>query len=207
MTQIKKEPELEKVEASTPKPPAAPREVTIEPGSSFVANGRTYFVMDNFSIGRFDKIEDLEHELLQFSDKRTCHQVMVSAMKKINECSPGDAYMQLYNKVDSDQRNAKIIHYTLRLCTAYINTEDEDIRYLPDELIKRKIDDWSAEGLSARPFLVFAASACRGLLEYYSRPMQNILQDARTISELIAEALDIRTLIGSPNSGQVQPLT
>lgn len=160
-----------------------------------------YTVSESFTIGRFEKVEEMESELLQLSDIKSCHQAMVQAMAQINKMNPGEAYRILYNKMENDQRNAKLVHYSLRLCTAYINAEGEDTRYLTDETVKQKINDWSAEGLDVRPFLAFAVSVFRILMDHYSRPIQSILQETKQLKEAIQEVLDIRNLIPAGESG------
>jgi hypothetical protein len=168
--------------------------IEIKPGTSFEANGRKYTPSETFSIGRFSLVEELEEELIMLSDKRSCHAVMLSAMQKINDYNPGEAYTLMYNKIDSDQRNAKLVHYSLRLCTAYINYEGEDQRYLSEETIQTKIRDWSEAGLDVRPFVVFAVSVLRELLAHYKQPILNILQEAKAISNALDEALDTRNM-------------
>jgi hypothetical protein len=175
--------------------------IEIRAGVPFMANNRQYTPSETFSIGRFEKVEELEEELIQFSDKRTCHDVMLKAMAMINEFKPGDAYTLMFNKIDSDQRNAKLTHYTLRLCAAYINYEGEDIRYLTDEEISKKINDWSAEGLDVRPFVLFAVSALNELLRHYKQPIQNILEEAVEIKDALNEVLNIKTLTATADNG------
>jgi hypothetical protein len=179
------------------------RFVEIKPGQSFEANGKVYTPSETFAIGRFERVEEMEEELIMLSEKKTCHAIMLHAMKKINEFNPGEAYTALFNKIESDQRNAKMMHFTLRLCTAYINYEGEDPRYLTDDLIKVKINDWSEAGLDIRPFVLFAVSVLKELLDRYKNPIASILTEAKEIKEAISEVLDIKTL--TEPSGQETP--
>jgi hypothetical protein len=174
--------------------------VEIEPGKTFMANSRRYIVSDSFSIGRLAKIEELEEEMNMFSDKKTCHAVMLAAMGKINELNPGDAYALMYNKIEADRRNVKIAPYALRICAVYINREEENLGDITDTSIAEKINDWSEEGLDIRPFLAFAVSVFRELLQSYKLPIQNILAEAKVIASALEESFDIRSLMG--DSGQ-----
>lgn len=175
----------------------------LEGGDTFAANGKIYTVSDSFNVGRFDKVEELEEELIMVGDKRTCHEVMASAMGKINEFNPGEAFTLMYNKIESDQRNARLTHYLLRMCAVYINYQGEDVRYLTDETIKQKVSDWSAEGLPIAPFLIFAAGACREVLTRFKNPLVHLLNEAKEMSAALAEVLDIRNLTGEADSGLV----
>lgn len=176
----------------------------IEPGISFEANGKTYTPSETFAIGRFERVEEMEEELIMLSDKRTCHQVMLAAMEKINGFNPGEAYTLMYNKIEADQRNAKMVHYILRLCTAYINYEGEDPRYLTDDVIKQKIHDWSEAGLDIRPFVIFGVRVLRELTDRYKNPIVTILREAREVKEAIEEVLDIPSLMKDQDSGPAQ---
>lgn len=170
------------------------RQLIIQPGVSFEANGRTYTASETFTIGRFEKVEEMEEELMMFSGKKTCHQIMLQAMAHINAYKPGDAYTLLYNKIESDQRNVKLNHYILRLCAAYINYEGEDLRYLSDDTIKQKINDWAEAGLDINPFLFFAVNVFKELLQHYKQPIVNTLAEAKQIKEALEEVLDIKNL-------------
>lgn len=192
---------MDNVTAKEQEAPAPPKPVTIEPGGSFTANGKTYFISDSFTIGRFEKVEELEEELMNFSDQKSCHQTMMNAMKDINDLNPGKAYMTLYNKIDSDQRNSKIINFSVRLCTAYINAEGEDTRYLTEDLMKQKISDWSAEGLDARPFLSFAVHVFKTLFDSYKQHILDILKTAVSLKEGVEKLYDIRSLTEKAGNG------
>ncbi len=165
-----------------PDHPEAIKIVTLEPGSTFHANGRLYKVSDSFTIGRLERITVIEEELLLLGDQASCHQVILRAMEHINNYKPGEAYTLLYNKVESDRKNPKLLHYAVRACTAYINYEGEDLGYLTEEQIREKINDWSAEGLDVRPFIIFAATVFQQHLAPYRQDMENILTEVRRIS-------------------------
>lgn len=171
--------------------------VDLSPGSRFTANGKTYIVSEQFAIGRFAMFESLEEELIMLGDKRSCHDVMSKAMQKINQVNFGEAYTMMYNKIESDQKNARLSHYTLRMVAIFINWEGEDTRYITEETIKQKLTDWSEEGLSIVPFLVFGASVSRTFLEQYKAPLVQLLSEAKEVKEALAEVLDIQSLTGS----------
>lgn len=162
------------------------KDVDLTPGNTFFANGKKYTVNDTFAIGRFEKVVLLEEELMMLGDRSSCHEEMMKAMELINEYKPGLAYAILYNKIESDQKSEKLIPFVLRVCTAYINYEGEDVGYLTDEQIVDKVNDWAKEGLDIRPFFVFAVHVFGKLLQSYKQPIQSILTEARKIQEGIA---------------------
>lgn len=166
------------------------KEVDIEPGKSFTANGRKYSVNESFAIGRFHQVVLMEEELMLLGSRSSCHEEMKKAMDLINNHKLGEAYVVLFNKIESDNKSEQLIPYLLRLCTAYINYEGEDVGVLTDELISEKIEDWSKEGLDVRPFFAFAAIVYKQLLESYKQPIAAILAEAQTIGEAMKSLKD-----------------
>lgn len=163
--------------------------VDLTPGKTFTANGKTYKVSESFSIGRLAMVSLLEEELSILGSKPDALSIMAKAMEHINNYEPGEAYTLLRNKVHSESSNQKLMHYSLRACTAYINYEGEDLRYLTQEQIKEKINDWSEEGLDVRPFFVFAKAISGTLGNDLDNATQSILEKAQTIKEAVLPAI------------------
>ena len=55
----------------------------------------------------------------------------------------------------------------LRLCCLFINREDEDRRYIDEDLITEKIEDWKKEGIDMASFFGFASATIPGLKNLY----------------------------------------
>lgn len=177
------------------------KSVEIAPGKHFAANGKKYFIHETFTIGRLEQVNLMEEELAMFSDRPSCHKVMRQAMDMINEYKPGEAYTLLYNKIDSDLRNARLIHFSLRICTAYINAEGEDLAYLTEEQIRTKINDWAMEGLDVRPFTFFAMSVYKELLQNYKKDILNTLTEVRSIQSALNTEMGISNSTAEKNDG------
>jgi hypothetical protein len=174
-------------QSNTKAPVTAIKELELVPGSTFTANGRKYTVSGSFAIGRLEQVNLMEEELGMFANRSTCHKVMLHAMELINDSKPGQAYVELYNKLQSDQKNAKLMHFTIRVCTAYINYEGEDLGYLTDEQIQAKINDWSMEGLDVRPFMHFAMKFYHELYQHYGNDILNILTQVKSLKESLSQ--------------------
>lgn len=164
--------------------------VTLAPGAEFAANGKRYRVSDTFAIGRLDTVSLFEEEFVQGSAQAGCHGVMRQAMDLINDYKPGEAWAMLYNKIEADQRNSRMMHFALRSCTAYINAEGEDPRYLTEEMIAGKLHDWSEEGLDVRPFFAFAVTVSAQLTDVYRSDMEAILENAKSIKSALETEVD-----------------
>ncbi len=181
-------------------PAPTPKVVALTPGAEFAANGKRYRVSDTFAIGRLDTVSLFEEEFAQGSEQAGCHGVMLSAMAAINDYKPGEAYVMLYNKVEADQRNSRMMHFALRSCTAYINAEGEDPRYLTEEMIAGKLHDWSEEGLDVRPFFAFAVTVSAALTDVYKSDMEAILANARSIKSALESEIESLTEAMAPKA-------
>ena len=165
--------------------------VELSPGKSFKAGNRTYRVAESFSIGRLSMISMIEEELTLFGDMADAHSIMKEAMRLFNVGLSGDAYALLKNKVETDYKNAEIMHYALRACTVFINYDGEDLRTLTNDQIKEKISDWSEAGLDALPFMSFAVSVYRDRLGPYKKDILSILEEKRAIDQILKVTTDI----------------
>ena len=152
-------------------------------GTTFTANDRKYKVNDSFKVGRLQMVTLLEDELAQMAENKTCHSAMTKALHHINKAELGEAYVLLYNKIEHDKKVMNISHYALRICAAYINYEGEDDRFLTEETIKEKINDWAMEGLPVDPFMFLAVRKSREQLEIYKEGMLGILEQKLKIAE------------------------
>ena len=127
----------------------------------------------------------MEEELTILGGKRDALSVMAKAMEHINNYEPGEAYTLLRNKVHSENNNSKMMHYSLRICTAFINYEGEDIRNLTNDQIQEKITDWSEEGLDVRPFFALAKAVSKTNFESLDKSTQDILEAEQTVKEAL----------------------
>lgn len=177
----------------------------LEPGATFIANGKTYTVTEDITIGRLQKVEELEQEAFALSQTRDWHTLGRLILQRINNNEPGMVHTLVYNKMEADLKSAKVAHYLTRVVCAYINWNGEDVRYLTDETIKVKMDDFAGEGYSAAPFLLLAVRLCRGLFESYKVPILSILEEAENLKTALGKVLDIRTSIKIPDSGAAMP--
>lgn len=161
--------------------------IVLEPGKSFTANGKKYIVGSSYTIGRLDIASVLEEELMSMSYNRDSKATMRKALDHFNKGEIADAVVVLHNKINAGYVASKVGHIALRVCALFINREDEDARYITEEQIKDKINDWSVEGLDAAPFLAFVFVLYRQLMQSYETDITNILTQMTNIREIVSK--------------------
>jgi hypothetical protein len=137
----------------------------LEIGKPFTANDKTYIPTDYISIGRVEFLEKLKDEFIAQKNQNAVHQLFLSAMRNINECSPGDAFNELYKEVqpatiaDKEMILPKKIteyQYLFRVAACFINEEYEDPRYINEAIVTDKLKDWAV--IDFRSLFDFAMS-------------------------------------------------
>jgi hypothetical protein len=67
-----------------------------------------------------------------------------------------DASVETYNSIKAIDSFFERPAPVLRICACFINREGEDVRYLSDDDVRAKIEDWKEEGLSMESFFLLA---------------------------------------------------
>lgn len=133
----------------------------------FIANGKVYTIEGLISIERYAEFQLLEKELaygftvkgiaeklqqmwnngnkMKFSENAVIQNDLIRGMSKLMERTPT----------------------ALKLCTLFINTQDEDRKAINDDMINEKINDWKKEGIAMQDFFMVASNSVNGLLEIY----------------------------------------
>lgn len=139
----------------------------------FIANGTKYFIESSLSIDRYRKFEEIEIELGFGRSFSEIFDQVRAAMNDINGHKQGDAYVKLYNVVNGAQQLASKKPHVFRYCALFINAEDEDRKIISEDMINKKINDWTKEGLDYEPFFSFAITSLPGFKERYLKLIQH----------------------------------
>lgn len=142
---------------------------------SFEANGKTYIVeIGKLSIERYIIFQKLEVELPYnggFAGVMKSHKKVKEHLNKIELY---DAIVELDNidnclkKADKDKRVPAI-----DICSLFLNTKDEDRRYMSNELLAEKQEDFEKEGIPSDFFLHLASELIIGYRQYLNQKASN----------------------------------
>jgi hypothetical protein len=144
--------------------------ITITPDTKeFTACGKRYLIEEKISHQRWKEFQFFSQELMMGITPSQTMQAFLEIYKITNEegCRKGDIAviardaMKGLESIDTRRDSA------LMLCTLFINTEDEDRRYISDDLMEQKINDWLEEGIDEKSFFALALSSIDGFTEAY----------------------------------------
>jgi hypothetical protein len=132
---------------------------------SFMANGHKYIVESSLSIERYIAFQKIEVELAYGVGFLGVFNAFKKALEHLNKMQLADAIVILHNTLQSITKldNKKVP--ALDMCSLFINREDEDRRYISDEMLADKQKDWEIEGIPADFFLSIALNLVRGYKE------------------------------------------
>lgn len=147
--------------------------------TSFIANGKEYFIESGLSISRFCEYQILEKEAAfstsfsgMFKDLRDIYDLM-NSIKFVEASVKLDNLMSGVSKLQEKEPTL------LKMAALFINTANEDRATITADQITRKIEDWSHE-YDVRDFFNFALSTIKGFTQVYSSATQSTLVPAET---------------------------
>lgn len=140
----------------------------------FEANGVTYRIESGLSIERYCEFQVLEKELAYGMDFKALYGKMV----KINSLMNNVRFTEVAVLINDIMRGISKVEErepaVLKICTLFINTEDEDRAVISNDMMLKKMSDWKTEGISMKDFFTVALNSVNGFLEVYARLTQGI---------------------------------
>jgi hypothetical protein len=155
--------------------------ITIEATTKeFEANGKKYTIESQISADRYSFYL---RESIKFSFGQSVEQLF-QAFAEIYNCTNnpkkglGDIAVISRDAMKGIEGIVKRVEdpVALRLCCLFINREDEDRRYIDEDLITSKIDDWKKEGIDMTSFFQFASATIAGLKTLFEESSRIISQ-------------------------------
>lgn len=143
--------------------------------TSFMANGKEYFIEPSISVGR-NKIQNVLRLEFEFGmNHGDAYSKFKQAYESINNNKLADTAVALYNNLNYMQNVQNKYSAGIRLCTLFCNTKDEDRRYLTEAMIEEKIKDWAEEGYDEKDFFTLAVVSFKNSTEFFKDTIQSFL--------------------------------
>ena len=133
--------------------------------SSFIANGTTYYIESVLSVGRFIEFQQIEQEASFGMDLTSIWKELDQIDKDMNTIKFTDAAVRIRNLKNGIVNIQKKTPSIFKLCALFINMENEDRATITDDLISRKIEDWSE--YESEPFFGLALASINGFADIY----------------------------------------
>ena len=133
--------------------------------NQFTANGVKYTVEKDLSFARWDYFSALCVRLAYGRDYDSIQQALVKAVEHLDKVHLVKASVELNNILEGITSFPNRVDDAIAICALFINAEGEDRGVITGEMISKKKEDWTVEGLSAIPFQHLAGSLCGSLLK------------------------------------------
>jgi hypothetical protein len=140
--------------------------LTIDPATrDFTANGRKYIVENAISFQRWNEYQKLQVELGYSITFKELFEKLGEAYELLNSQKFADSAVCIRGIMKGiSDIDAKETPSALKLCALFINEENEDRRYINEDMINRKVDDWEKEGIDMNSFFQLALHILPGFL-------------------------------------------
>ncbi len=142
---------------------------------SFVANGVTYYISESISIERLRIKNRLDIAHSYGGDFSQVFGAVKQAYGKLNEQKLADAAFELRKLMEGMVNVDEGEIGAVRLCTLFMNTMDEDIRFYNKAVMDKKIADWEQEGIDSTYFFLRAISTIPDFTRHLKELTPNLL--------------------------------
>lgn len=144
--------------------------------SYFYAQGKKYNIENAYSIARYSMYQILEKELGFSTSFKQLFDDLVKLRQLLNKTEFVDGAVLLNNMITGCSNVSHNQHTALKMCALFCNTDDEDRTKITDDLIEKKIEDWTAEGYDIKDFFTLALNTINGYIEIYKSLTQSTTQ-------------------------------
>lgn len=142
----------------------------------FMANGHKYIISDKISIRRYAEYQKLQPKLTYGLGFDEIFKALKSAYTALNtkEGKVADAAVILHNIMNgvSKVEESSRVHPALKMAALFINREGEDLKVYDEELMNKKIEDWTEEGFNISDFFTLSLNSISGFREAYKESIQ-----------------------------------
>ena len=135
----------------------------------FSANGKTYFLETKLTITRYCEFQILQRELGMGMTLQEIYDGFLDCRKLLNQTRFVDIAVYV-DKILLHMSKLKEKEPTvLKICTLFINTEDEDRTTWGNDIVVKKLEDWKKEGIDVQDFFAVALTLVPGYIELYNK--------------------------------------
>lgn len=153
---------------------------------SFIANGKKYFLEKELSIQRSVFAESAKIELesgLRFGKYTEDWKKIWDMLNSPDKSHFADIAIVVHDHLKSFNNFIEDVHPVIKLCACFINAEGEDRRFINQDIVNAKAEDWIAEGLTMRSFFHLALS----FLAAEAKDLRSITEHISQLQERIIE--------------------
>ena len=131
----------------------------------FTANGHIYRIEALLSMERYAEYQALEKELIYGMDSKAMFAELRILWNNLDKQQFAASSVKVYDMMKAVQLVQTRESTAIKMCTLFINRDDEDRTKIDTAIMTAKINDWKEEGIAAQDFFVLASSSINGFRE------------------------------------------
>lgn len=144
---------------------------------SFTANGTEYLIRNTLTVERYKQFERMQNHYAFGLQFKQIYDRLEQSIDLANKGKGIEAWNVIFNlKEGIVYRIEDRQHPALLICSLFMVTRDEDITTWDEALAKRKIEDWTKEGIDINDFFQCASNFVNGFIQIYDEISQSILK-------------------------------
>lgn len=152
----------------------------------FEANGKTYYLETKLSITRYCEFQILQRELGMGMTVNEIYDGFMDMRKMLNANRFVDSAVYVDKIITHCAKLKEKEPTVLKLCTLFVNTEDEDRNTWNNDVVVKKLIDWKASGIDVRDFFAIALTLSPGYIEAYNSFTQSITESLGLAKEVVS---------------------
>ena len=140
----------------------------------FTANNQKYIISDKISIRRYAEYQKLMPRLTYGLGFDEIFKSLKNAYAHLNKQNFADSAVIIHNIMNgiSNVEESSRVHPALKMAALFVNREGEDAKVYDEELMMKKIEDWTKEGYNVSDFFTLSLSSINGFREAYNESIQ-----------------------------------
>lgn len=155
----------------------------------FMANGKKYIIETQLSVARFCEYQILQKEFAMGMTIKKFFEELSKMYQLLNQTRFVDASVVLRNVMDGIIALEAKEPAAMKICTLFINEENENRADWNNDMVNRKMEDWKKEGIVADDFFAVAFSTLPTYIKLYNTLTQNISAGIGGVVDALNELL------------------
>lgn len=151
----------------------------------FEANGKIYYLENKLSVSRFCEFQILQRELWTGLSIQDFFKQIQDVEKLLNQLRFSDLAIWAHQIKTHMAKLKEKEPVMLKICTLFINTEDEDRNKWDNDLVVKKKQDWIESGIDVQDFFHIALTLAPGFVEIYNNFIQAISINLEAVKDLV----------------------
>jgi hypothetical protein len=151
----------------------------------FEANGKTYYLETKLTSSRYCEYQILQRELAMGMTIKEIYDGFSDMRKLLNQTRFVDSAVFVDKILTHCLKLKEKEPIMLKICTLFVNTEDEDRTTWDNDLTVKKLEDWKREGIDVECFFRIALTLVSGFTKIFNDFTQSTLEAMGVAADIV----------------------